>query len=142
MKKLLLLLFLLGCAENGVGQSANTHYITLKSDLDGLNKAKSVQVAFYIDLADSNNSAGINFRLVSQRVREVTTQINWLAGALFDSLTVGAKLEIVRTVRFDPDLTLGQKQTIIDNVFLNNRSAVLTKWYAEHDNYGRARIIP
>ena len=142
MKKLLFLIMFSSFASIIQGQSADTDYIVLKTGVDGLNQQNSAQVAFYVDLADSNNFAGTNFRLVSQRVRGDTTAIEWLSGSLLDSLAVGAKLEIIRTVRFDAGLTKAQKRTAIDNVFNNNLAAFLATWYAQHDFYGLERIVP
>ena len=144
MKKLFWLLVIFGCSlgNDAQSQSADTDYIILKAGVDGLNKQNSAQVAFYIDLADSNNFAGTNFRLVSQRVRGDTTAVSFLTGALFDSLAIGAKLEIVRTVRFDAGLSKVQKRNAIDDVFTNNLAAFLATWYAQHDFYGLERIVP
>lgn len=141
MHKLFLLL-ILSWASIAQSQSADTDYILLKAGVDGQNKSNETQVAFYIDLPDSNNFVGTNFRIIAQRIRSDTTQINWLTGALLDSLAIGAKLEVIRTVRFDPNLTKGQKQTVIDNTYTNNIDAFLATWYAQHDTYGLAREIP
>ncbi len=141
---LLLLVFIIGCRSQGELFSqtpADRKYIILVSGVDGLNNVNSVNVAFYIDIPDSNNFAGVNFRTVAQRVRGDTSQVSWLTGALFDSLAIGAKLEEIRTVRFDAALTKAQKRTHIDNVFNNNLSAFLVKWYAQHDFYGLERVL-
>ncbi len=142
MKNSLLLFILLFCPVISLSQSADTDYIKLTSGLDGLNRPNSIRVAFYIDIADSLNAVGVNFRVVATRIREDTTAINWLSGALLDSVAIGAKIEVFRTVRFDAALTKGQKQAIIDDVFTNNLASFLEKWYAEHDFHGGERIIP
>ena len=142
MKKLLFLIMFMCFTSTVQSQSADTDYIVLATGVDGLNKQNSAKVAFYIDLADSNNFAGTNFRLVSQRVRGDTTAVSFLTGALFDSLAIGAKLEIVRTVRFDAGLSKVQKRNAIDGVFTNNLAAFLATWYAQHDFYGLERMVP
>lgn len=140
MKKLLLLFLVFWCAGNVQSQSPDTtQYIALKSEVDGLNRPNAIRVAFYIDLPDSLNAAGINFRVVATRTRGDTSQISWLTGTLLDSLVIGAKLEVIRTVRFDPGLNKGQKQAIIDDVFVNNLASFLEKWYAEFDFHGLER---
>jgi len=123
-------------------QSADTDYIILVAGVDGLNQQNSANVAFYIDLPDSNNFAGTNFRTIATLVRGDTTQVSFLTSPLLDSLAIGAKLEIIRTVRFDASLTKVQKRNSIDDVFTNNLAAFLEKWYAEHDFYGLERIVP
>jgi len=145
MRKLFLLFMALFCSCSpriSVSQSADVDYIILKTSVDGMNKQNRAEVAFYIDLPDSNNFAGTSFRVISQRVRSDTTQVSFLTGALFDSLAIGAKLEIIRTVNFDAALTKVQKRTVIDDFFTNNLSAFLVTWYAQHDFYGLERIVP
>jgi len=142
MKKLFLLLTIFLWTTMCKSQSADVDYIILKSGVDGLNRPNNAQVAFYIDVTDSLNFAGINFRVVATRVQSDTSQINWLTGTLFDSLAIGAKLEIIRTVRFDAALTKVQKRDAIDKVFTDNLADFLEKWYAEHDFYGFERIVP
>ena len=136
-------LMLLGCVgSRAISQTAdNVVYIPLETDVDGNNNTNSARVAFYITIPDSNNFAGVNFRTIAQRVRGDTSKVNWLTGALFDSLAIGAKLEEIRTIRFDPELTDGQKRTQIDNFFTNNLSAFLAKWYAQHNFYGLERVL-
>jgi len=140
MKKILLIFFV--CYSSCYGQLATVKYIILETGVDGLNKQNSAQVAFYVNLPDSNNFAGKNFRTIATIVRDTTSQLSFLTGALLDSIKIGAKLEIIRTVKFDAGLTKGQKRTAIDNVFINNLSAFLEKWFAEHDFYGLERTLP
>ncbi len=146
MKNLLLLfvVFIVGCSSRGElfsQTAADVDYIILASGVDGLNNVNSANVAFYINIPDSNNFAGVNFRLIAQRVRGDTSQVSWLTGALFDSLAIGARLEEIRTVRFDAGLTKAQKRTHIDDVFTNNLPDFLAKWYARHDFYGLERVL-
>ena len=148
MKKIFLvcgfLLFLMcdGINPEGViAQDADVSYIILEAGLDGLGSQKSVRVAFYITVKDSNNFAGVNFRTIVINTGKDTTRISFLTGALLDSLVIGARLEVIRTVRFDAGLTKLQKRTQIDNVFNNNLSEFLAQWYAQHDFYGLERVL-
>ena len=138
----LFILLTLSCATIAQSQSANTDYIILKTGVDGQNKQNSARVAFYIDLPDSNNCAGVNFRTIAILVNGDTSRVSFLTGSLLDSLAIGAKLEVIRTVRFDAGLTNVQKRIAIDNIFTNSIAALLEKWYAEHNFYGLERIVP
>lgn len=138
----LFLLLTLSCTTIVQSQSADTDYIILVAGIDGLNQQNSANVAFYIDLPDSNNFAGTNFRTIATLVRGDTTQVSFLTSPLLDSLAIGAKLEIIKTVRFDAGLTKVQKRNAIDDVFINNLAAFLATWYAQHDFYGLERIVP
>ena len=138
----LFILLTLSCATIVQSQSANTDYIILKTGVDGQNKQNSARVAFYIDLPDSSNFSGKNFRTIAILTRGDTSRVSFLTGSLLDSLAIGAKLEIIRTVRFDAGLTNVQKRIAIDNIFTNSITDLLEKWYAEHNFYGLERIVP
>lgn len=142
MKKLCVLLTMFLWTTSAQSQSADIDYIILVAGVDGLNQQNSANVAFYIDLPDSSNFAGTNFRTIATLVRGDTSQVSFLTSPLLDSLAIGAKLEIFRTVRFDAGLTKVQKRNAIDDIFTNNLSAFLETWYAEHDFYGLERIVP
>lgn len=146
MKNLFLLfvVFIIGCRsqEELFSQTAaNVDYIILETGVDGVNTSNSATVAFYITIPDSNNFAGVNFRTVVINTGRDTTSVSFLTGALLDSLAIGARLEEIRTVRFDAGLTKAQKRTRIDDVFNNNLSDFLAKWYAQHDFYGLERVL-
>jgi len=148
MKKIFLLFVILsfGCDDhsqnNRLSQTpADRKYIILETGVDGNNDTNSARVAFYITIPDSNNSAGVCFRTIAIIVRSDTSKLSFLSGALFDSLAIGARLEVIRTVSFDPSLTDLQKRTQIDNFFNNNQSKFRAKWYAEHNNYGLERVL-
>ncbi len=148
MKSLFLLFGILsfGCADvedpRTLAQTpADRKYIILETGVDGNNNPNSARVAFYVSIPDSNNFAGINFRTIAVIVRSDTSQLSFLTGALLDSLKIGARLEEIRTVRFDAGLTKGQKRTQIDNFFNNHLAVFLAKWYAQHDFYGLERVL-
>jgi len=152
MKKLFLLfgflLLLLSFRCNGEpgiidrkATAANVKYIILETGVNGNNNTSSARVAFYVTIPDSNNSVGTNFRTIAVIVRSDTSKLSFLTGSLLDSLAVGARIEVIRTVKFDPGLTDGQKRTHIDNFFNNNRSRFLAEWYAKHRNYGLERVL-
>lgn len=147
MKKIFLLFgfLLVGCANIQpkvvIAQESNVSYIILETGVDGLENQNSARVAFYITIPDSNNFAGVCFRTIVINTGMDTTSLSFLTGALLDSLAIGARLEVIRTVRFDAGLTKIQKRARIDNVFNNSLAAFLAKWYAQHDFYGLERVL-
>jgi hypothetical protein len=144
MKKIIFVISLFVCCSCGFvfATDADVNYIVLETNVDNINKVINARVAFYIPVADSNNFAGTNYRIVVLQQDTIRTQLEWLIGSIIDSLNIGALIEHIETVSLNTTTTKVQKRNQIDARFNVLKTTVIDKFYAQHDFWGLERIVP
>jgi len=143
MKEILLLMLCFGFVDEVLPQAANVNYTTYGTKVDNIDKTISVDVAFFIPVADSNNSAGINFRtaLLENPLFGDTTIVA-LVSPLKDSVDIGAIVVKTLTVTVRADLTDGQIRIEIDNLYNAETAKFINTFYIRNNFWRLERTIP
>lgn len=115
------------------GQDADLNYIILTMN----EKNDVATVAFYIAVADSNNSGGLNFRTAI--LQDGRTFQSYLVGSLKDSLEIAAVVEVIKSVQLNANASDLQKRNTVDSFYINKKVSFLANLYQRYNFWGLER---
>jgi len=118
---------------------SNWHALKMDKEEDG------VRVAFHIPIPDENNSASVNLRIALKQWLEedleIGSQVPWITTEITD-IQSGALYEHVTNIKFDANLTLAQKRTIIDGKYTTYSTSIVDRIRSEFKFWGMDRDVP
>jgi len=101
-------------------------------------KDKIVNCIFHIDVPDTDNAVGTNWRTAVQRYLNPEPQMSYNNSTENAKITAGEILEVVETVRFSSiNLTNAQRLAEIEIAYNTRKTELLQELQAKLDFFGK-----